>query len=51
MVTSPGLGGNADKGFSGRSKIEKRERRWKQRTKHDPCQVPEKKSQHLAVDG
>jgi hypothetical protein len=51
MVTNPGLVGNAGRRFSGRSKLEKRERRWKQKIKHDQCWVPEKKSQHLAVDG
>ncbi|MGA2607658.1 MAG: hypothetical protein ABSH01_09395 [Terriglobia bacterium] len=51
MVTKPGLAGNAGKRFSGGSKLENRERRWKQKTKHDQCWVPEKKSQHLAVDG
>jgi hypothetical protein len=50
MVTNPGLAGNAGKGFSGRSKPENRERRWKQENKCDQCWVPEKKSQHLAVD-
>ena len=51
MVTNPGLVGNAGKRFSGRSKLEKRERPWKQEIKHDQCWVPEKKSQDLAVDG
>lgn len=44
MVTNPGLAGNASKRFSGRSKLEKRERPWKQKTKQDQCWVPEKKS-------
>jgi len=51
MVTKPGLAGNAGKRFSGRSKLANRERRWKQKNKHHQCRVPEKKSQHLAVDG
>jgi hypothetical protein len=51
MVTKPGLAGNTGKRFFARSKLENRERRWKQKYKHDQCWVPEKKSQHLAVDG
>jgi hypothetical protein len=43
MVTNPGLGGNAGKGFSGRSKLEKLERRWKLKIKYDQCWLPEKK--------
>jgi hypothetical protein len=51
MVTNPGLAGNAGKRSSCRSKLEKRERRWKLKIKHDQCWVPEKKSQHPDVDG
>jgi hypothetical protein len=52
MVTKPGLAGNTGRRFSGGNKLENRERRWKQKIKHDPCWVPEKNGQqHLEVDG